>query len=136
MVKNLPANAGDTGDAGSIPGSERSRGGNGNPLQYSCQENSMSREAQRATACGVTKADTTEPATLRRAEIEELLLVPCCFFQQLDKGKQSLNIPDFSKLGVKRDRRSQGKMDALHQSSTVIRSDIQALSTNFKAANI
>ena len=35
VVKNLPANAGDTGDAGSIPGSARSpREGNGNPLQY------------------------------------------------------------------------------------------------------
>ena len=34
MVKNLPANAGDVGDAGSIPGSGRSPGGgNGNPLQ-------------------------------------------------------------------------------------------------------
>ena len=39
MVKNLPANAGDMRDAGSIPGSERSPGeGNGNPLQYSCLE--------------------------------------------------------------------------------------------------
>ena len=36
MVKNLPANAGDTRDMGSIPGSGRSPGeGNGNPLQYS-----------------------------------------------------------------------------------------------------
>ena len=41
MVKNLPANAGDTGDGGSIPGSGRSPGeGNGNPLQYSCLEKS------------------------------------------------------------------------------------------------
>ena len=33
MVKNLPANAGDRGDAGSIPGSERSAGeGNGTPV--------------------------------------------------------------------------------------------------------
>ena len=40
MVKNLPANAGDTGDAGLIPGSGRSPGGgHGNPLQYSCLEN-------------------------------------------------------------------------------------------------
>ena len=36
VIKNLPANAGDTGDAGSIPGSGRSPGvGNGNPLHYS-----------------------------------------------------------------------------------------------------
>ena len=35
IVKNLPANAGDTRDLGSIPGSGRSPGGgNGNPLQY------------------------------------------------------------------------------------------------------
>ena len=39
MAKNLPANAEDTRDAGSIPGSGRSPGvGNGNPLQYSCVE--------------------------------------------------------------------------------------------------
>ena len=42
VVKNLPANTGDTGDTGSIPGLGRSLGeGNGNPLQYSCLENSM-----------------------------------------------------------------------------------------------
>ena len=48
MVKKLPPNAGDAGDArgaGSIPGSGRSPGvGNGNPLQYSCLQNSMGRE--------------------------------------------------------------------------------------------
>ena len=42
----IVCNAGDTGDAVSIPGSGRSPGvGNGNPLQYSCLENSMDREA-------------------------------------------------------------------------------------------
>ena len=42
VVKNLPASAGDTRDEGSIPGSGRSPGeGNGNPLPYSCLENSM-----------------------------------------------------------------------------------------------
>ena len=42
VVKNLPANARDVRDAGSIPGSGRSpQGGPGNPLQYSCLENSM-----------------------------------------------------------------------------------------------
>ena len=42
VVKNMPANAGDTEDAGSIPGSGRSPGaGNGNPIQYSCLENPM-----------------------------------------------------------------------------------------------
>ena len=47
VVKNLPANAGDTRNAGSIPGLGRSPGkGNGNPLQYSCLENYMDREAR------------------------------------------------------------------------------------------
>ena len=37
VVKSPPANSGDIGDVGSIPGSERSpRGGHSNPLQYSC----------------------------------------------------------------------------------------------------
>ena len=43
-VKNLPANAGDIRDVGSVPGSGRSPGeGNGNPLQCSCLENPMDR---------------------------------------------------------------------------------------------
>ena len=42
MVKNLPANARDIRDVGSILGSGRSPGeGNGNPLQYSCLESPM-----------------------------------------------------------------------------------------------
>ena len=46
VVKNPTANAGDTRDMGSIPGLGRSPGqGNGNPLQYSCLENSMGRGA-------------------------------------------------------------------------------------------
>ena len=45
VVKNPPANAGDAGDLGSIPGSGRSPGGgNGNLLQYSCLENPMEEE--------------------------------------------------------------------------------------------
>ena len=44
MVKNPPGNAGDVRNAGSVLGSERSPGGeHGNPLQYSCLENSMDR---------------------------------------------------------------------------------------------
>ena len=47
VVKNPPANA---GDAGLIPGLERSPGeGNGNLLQYSCLENPMDRRTWRAT---------------------------------------------------------------------------------------
>ena len=52
LVKNLPASAGDAGASGSIPGRERSPGTeNGNPLQYSCLENSMDRGAWWATVC-------------------------------------------------------------------------------------
>ena len=47
------------GDQGSIPGLESfSGGGNGNPLQYSCLENSMDREAWQDTVYGVTKSQT------------------------------------------------------------------------------
>ena len=59
VVKNLPPNAGDTREAGSIPGLGRSPSvGNGNPLQYSCLENSKDRGAWRATVHRVTKSQT------------------------------------------------------------------------------
>ena len=55
----MPAKAGDIRDTGSIPGSGRSSGeGNGNPLQYSCLENSMGRGAGRATVPRVAKNQT------------------------------------------------------------------------------
>ena len=59
VVKNSPANAGDTGDAGSIPGLGRSPGeGNGNLLMYSCLENPMDRGTWRATVHGVANSQT------------------------------------------------------------------------------
>ena len=61
VVKNLPANAGDIRDAGSIPGLGRSLGeGHGNPFQYSCLENPMDRGAWWAIVHRVTELDTTE----------------------------------------------------------------------------
>ena len=59
VVKNLPANAGDAGDKDLNPGSGRSpEVGNGNPLQYSCLENSMDRRASWATVHEVSKIGT------------------------------------------------------------------------------
>ena len=56
VVKNLPANAGATGNVGLIPGLGRSPGeGNGKPLQYSCLGNSMDRGAWWATVHKVAK---------------------------------------------------------------------------------
>ena len=59
VVKNLPANARDVRDAGSIPESGRSPGGgHGNPLQYSCLENPMDRGAWWAMINSVSKSRT------------------------------------------------------------------------------
>ena len=59
VVKNPPANAGDLRDEGSITGSGSSPWvGNGNPLQYSCLENLMDREAWWATVHGVAESWT------------------------------------------------------------------------------
>ena len=59
VVKNLPANAGDARDTGSILGLGRTPGeGHGSPLQDSCLENPMERGAWRATIHGVAKSQT------------------------------------------------------------------------------
>ena len=59
VVKNLPVNAGDIRDAGSISALGRSPGeGHGNPLQYSCLENHMDRGAWQVTERGVAKRQT------------------------------------------------------------------------------
>ena len=57
VVKNPPANAGDLRDRSPILGLGRSPGGgHGNPLQYSCLQNPMDREAWWATVHGVAKS--------------------------------------------------------------------------------
>ena len=61
MVKNPPANAGNSGDEGSIPESGRSPGGeNSNPFQYPCLGNPMDRGAWQATVQSIAELDTTE----------------------------------------------------------------------------
>ena len=59
MVKNLPASEEDTKDMGLISGLGKSPGeGNGYPLQYSCPENSMDREAWWGTGHGIAQSWT------------------------------------------------------------------------------
>ena len=61
MIKNLPANGGNTKDKDLIPGSGRSPGeGNGNPLLHSYLENLMDRRAWQAPVHGVTKSWTRQ----------------------------------------------------------------------------
>ena len=73
MVKNPPANAADTG---SIPGLKRSpRGGNGNPLQYSCLENPMDGGAWQVMVHGVARSQTRlSDFTFTFTSFEKLLL--------------------------------------------------------------
>ena len=59
VVKNLPANAGDIRDSGSVLGSGRAPGGgNGNPLQFSCLENPIDGGASQAMVHRVAKSWT------------------------------------------------------------------------------
>ena len=59
MVRNLPADAGDVRDVGSIPAWGRSPGGGlGNPFQFSCLENPMDRGAWRAMVHNLAKGRT------------------------------------------------------------------------------
>ena len=64
VVNNPSANAGNARDVSFIPGSGRApEGGNGNPLQYSCLENPMDREAWQATVHGGHKESNTTLVT-------------------------------------------------------------------------
>ena len=78
VVKDLPANAGNIRDADSIPGSGISPSrGHGNPLQYSCPENSMDRREENSTVHGATKSQTRmkQLSTLKNVRKHSLLMV-------------------------------------------------------------
>ena len=92
MVKNLPANEEDARDVGLIPGLGRfPGGGNGNPLQYSCLENSMDRGAWWDTVHGVTKSWTQLSMhihiyyVLRLASLRIIEILPRYLFQSLSR---------------------------------------------------
>ena len=77
-VKYPPANVEAAGDLGSIPGLRRSSGGgHGNPLQYSCLENSMDRGAWRATVHGVKESDKTEATEHAPLELPRVCVCVC-----------------------------------------------------------
>ena len=68
VVKNVSASAEDVRDTGLIPGLERSPGGgNGNPLQSSCLENSMDRGAWRTTLHEISKSQTRQHTHIQSA---------------------------------------------------------------------
>ena len=77
MVKNLPANAGDLKGTGSVPESARSPGGNGNPLQYSCQENSMDRGTWQASPWGRKELVMTSDLARTHSEVKVKVAQSC-----------------------------------------------------------
>ena len=80
VVKNLPANAGDTRDSGSIPGLWRSLGeGNGTPLQHSCLGNPTDGGTWWVTVRGVTKSQTQWSTHTRHLFVGIFLVVRLTF---------------------------------------------------------
>ena len=78
MVENPPTNAGGIGDVGLISESGRlPGGGNGNPFQHSCLENSMDRRAWQTTDHGVTESDMTEHKHKWRLLVAQTCLTLC-----------------------------------------------------------
>ena len=114
MVKNLPADAGSARDVGSVLGWGRSPGiGNGNPIQYSCLENSMDSEAWWATVRGVQRGrhdeHTCKPnmlsCSIRQNLIHKQFPLPAVFFPLLcmanpsSRCKSSATAPIFQRWG-------------------------------------
>ena len=86
VVKNAPAHAGDVRDASSISGSGILLGtGSGNPVQYSCMENSMGRGAWCVPVHGVAKSDTT-------GQLISLIAYQCCVVHDQKPTPSSLRV--------------------------------------------
>ena len=76
MVKNLPDNAGDNREVGSIPGLGRFPGeGNGDPFQYSYLENPMDKESWQATVQGVQRARHDLVAKQNKTKLKSIYFV-------------------------------------------------------------
>ena len=91
VVKNLPAKAGDSGDASSTPGSGRSPGGgNGNLLTYSCLENPVDRAAWQNTVHSVTEENTTEGLTVSKCNINHDSQYYACDYDIYSRNKNKL----------------------------------------------
>ena len=89
LVKNLPAEAGVTRDVSSIPASGRSPGGgNGNPLQCSCLENSMDRRAWRVKVYGVAKNQTWLSAHTHTHNCWKLQLFGSNWINSIQEGRE------------------------------------------------
>ena len=85
MVKNLPANAGDERDVGSIARSGRSPGGgHGNPLQYSWLENPMDRGAWWATAHSIERVGHNWSDLVHTARIPSVVVDLLCLWEELN----------------------------------------------------
>ena len=95
MCRGLPGSsdgkesACNVGDPGSIPELGRSPGeGNGNPLQYSCLENTMDGGAWQATVHGVAELDTTEWLTHTQS-MSNTLTADLCHPEGVDQAKKT-----------------------------------------------
>ena len=106
MVKNPLANAGDIKDTGSIPGSERSPGERrGNPLQYSCLENSKDRGDWQAAVNGVTKT-WTQLIQLNTHNTHSVFIkffhdyVICCKYNKIQTLYQHLSNKHITKADI------------------------------------
>ena len=94
MVKNLPATEGDIRDVDSIPGLGRSPGGErGNPLQHSCLQSPMNREARRALVHWAVKRWTQLKRHSTHSHTRDIYCMPIS--TEKKKKKHNLNVEGF-----------------------------------------